>query len=115
MSNWTPDLAHAQTYTSTRLRPFGGPVIYVADVEYKQGELLDLTDDPWAKVSEQFGIDRADYDYPAWQDYQLIADLRQVLIANGLTWVAFPDNNGTTWLYLAQTMIPARPTVVRAT
>ena len=119
-SNWTPELEHAESYAELRWepelrgvmadveQPFGGPVIYEAEVVYAEGELLDLTSG-WGPMKEELGLDRDDYDYPSEDDYQLIGDLAQLFRSHGYRWVAFRDTFGTSWLYLGSEPLRATP------
>jgi hypothetical protein len=102
---WTPDPDHAARYT--HMHGFGGPVVYVAEVDPVSP--LRLGQDPWSLL-EALGFDREDFG-ASMLDHEIVWSLSGPLAGLGHDWavlpVEHPDGWFDEWLYLGET--PIRP------
>jgi hypothetical protein len=91
-SFWTSSLPYADFYRRSGI--FGGPTIWVAEVEPAEGRTLDLRQDPWPTLRDQAGVDEADYPEGIF-GHDLLQDVVKVLEAGGWEWVTFRSFGGT--------------------
>lgn len=73
-SFWTSELHHALGYTKPGF-PFGGPVVYMADVTYNGGQFYDLRHDPAGTLWRDFQIELWRADEPGVQIYERMLEL----------------------------------------
>ena len=87
--------------------PWGGPIIYRAEIELGRDDVADLGQRPWEALREH-GFDPDDYLEPI---YEVVQALKKYFVRRGYQWVAFVDvdtgDEAKTWLYLGGDAIPA--------
>jgi hypothetical protein len=90
------------------MRPFGGPVLYIANVGPEP--CLDLRHDPWAVMFEEFTFEREDFG-EGQLDHDIFQDLASVFATCGYRWVRWGSEGGPEWdewMYLGDDPVAAR-------
>ncbi|MFF0245028.1 hypothetical protein ACWEU6_37070 [Streptosporangium sandarakinum] len=115
VTSWTTSKEHALKYAAGRFHGFGGPNLYVAEVD--PAGLLDLRPHDGYPVirDELLALGICDLDnYAQGRGYlhELFREAAEVVRAHGYAWLAFcderPVSDDDEWLYLGADPVPVR-------
>jgi hypothetical protein len=109
-SCWAATLEHVQFYNGPA-RGFGGPVIYVVEVEVKCSEIWDLTGDVVSKMRRR-GLDPLSQGEGVWLPDEIRWYGEKYGESRGKRWWLYDrDEPGgaVCWLYLGRDRLPANP------
>ena len=103
---WAATLDHAQHYT--RRLGFGGPAIYVINVNVKRSQILDLAGDPVSKMRRR-GWDLYSQGEGEWLPGEIVRLGKLLGESWGhRSWLFEVDEPGVCWLYLGRDLLPAK-------
>ena len=106
-TSWAATLEHAQFYA--RLRGFGGPAIYVVEVDVKCSEIFDVTGDAVSKM-RRHGFDLISQGEGEWLPGEIVRLGKAFGESWGHRWWLFDvDEPGVCWLYVGRDFLPANP------
>ena len=106
---WAATLEHVQRYT--RMLGFGGPLLYVVNVDVKRSEMLDLTGNPVSKMRRR-GWDLYSQGEGEWLPGEIVRLGKLLGESWGHRWWLFDvdePGGGVCWLYLGRDRLPAYP------